>query len=87
MLEKVYMRSLGSFKHVILGGSQKRGIPEKISSYAQKRAARGVDQAFPEALKEPVLRKLQFSTISRLDHLVEYIYDVLSQYSILIIAI
>ena len=42
----------------------------------QKRAARGVDQAFPEALKEPVLRKIQFSTISRLDHLVEHVYEV-----------
>jgi len=34
-----------------------------------------VDQQFPEALKEPVLRKIQFSTNSRLDHLVEYIYE------------
>jgi hypothetical protein len=42
----------------------------------QRRAARGVDQAFPEALKEPVLRKIQFSTVSRLDHLVEDVYEV-----------
>jgi ATP-utilising chromatin assembly and remodelling N-terminal len=42
---------------------------------SEKQAARGVDQAFPESLKEPVLRKIQFSTVSRLDHLVENIYD------------
>lgn len=28
-----------------------------------------VDDAFPDALKGPILRKVQFSTISRLDHL------------------
>jgi ATP-utilising chromatin assembly and remodelling N-terminal len=45
-------------------------------THMQRRAARGVDQAFPEALKEPVLRKIQFSTVSRLDHLVEDVYEV-----------
>jgi hypothetical protein len=28
-----------------------------------------VDSAFPDALKEPVLRKVQFSVVSRIDHL------------------
>ncbi|KAK9466816.1 ATP-utilizing chromatin assembly and remodelling N-terminal-domain-containing protein [Lipomyces arxii] len=37
--------------------------------------ARDVDEAFPESLKEPVLRRLQFSTTSRLDHLVDEVYD------------
>ncbi|KAK7208438.1 hypothetical protein BZA70DRAFT_265712 [Myxozyma melibiosi] len=37
--------------------------------------AREVDEAFPESLKEPVLRRLQFSTTSRLDHLVDEVYD------------
>lgn len=37
--------------------------------------AREVDEIFPESLKEPVLRRLQFSTTSRLDHLVDEVYD------------
>lgn len=28
-----------------------------------------VDDAFPDALREPILRKVQFSTISRIDNL------------------
>ncbi|KAB5558006.1 ATP-utilizing chromatin assembly and remodelling N-terminal-domain-containing protein [Coniochaeta sp. 2T2.1] len=34
-----------------------------------------VEQAFPEALKGPVLRKVQFQTTSRIDALVDRIYD------------
>lgn len=30
-----------------------------------------VDDAFPDPLKEPILRKVQFSTVSRLDSLGE----------------
>ncbi|KAK9347003.1 hypothetical protein V1522DRAFT_402802, partial [Lipomyces starkeyi] len=37
--------------------------------------AREVDEAFPESLKEPVLRRVQFSTTSRLDHLVDEIFE------------
>ncbi|KAH7041322.1 uncharacterized protein B0I36DRAFT_21938 [Microdochium trichocladiopsis] len=37
--------------------------------------AQEVDQAFPEALKGPVLRRVQFQTISRIDALVDTIYD------------
>ncbi|RDA92580.1 hypothetical protein CP533_0960, partial [Ophiocordyceps camponoti-saundersi (nom. inval.)] len=36
---------------------------------------REVDANFPEALKGPILRKVQFQTISRLDTLVDMIYD------------
>lgn len=32
-------------------------------------ASEEVDDAFPDALKEPILRKVQFSTISRIDNL------------------
>lgn len=31
--------------------------------------AREVNSAFPEALKEPILRRIQFSTVSRVDNL------------------
>jgi hypothetical protein len=34
-----------------------------------------VEQAFPEALKGPILRRVQFSTVSRIDTLVDQIYD------------
>ncbi|KAI1384701.1 uncharacterized protein F4822DRAFT_416010 [Hypoxylon trugodes] len=37
--------------------------------------AQEVDQAFPEALKAPVLRRVQFQTISRIDTLVDMIFD------------
>ena len=34
-----------------------------------------MDSTFPEALREPVLRKVQFSTISRIDNLVDQVFD------------
>ncbi|ATY64414.1 chromatin assembly and remodeling factor [Cordyceps militaris] len=37
--------------------------------------AREVEESFPEALKGPILRKVQFSTVSRLDNLVDTIFD------------
>ncbi|CAJ2506837.1 Uu.00g080230.m01.CDS01 [Anthostomella pinea] len=37
--------------------------------------AQEVEQAFPEALKGPVLRRVQFQTISRIDTLVDMIYE------------
>lgn len=45
---------------------------------AQKSEAIGsqeVDSSFPEALREPVLRRVQFSTISRIDNLVDKVFD------------
>ncbi|KAK3938342.1 ALG6, ALG8 glycosyltransferase family-domain-containing protein [Diplogelasinospora grovesii] len=37
--------------------------------------AEEVEQAFPEPLKGPVLRRVQFQTVSRIDALVDQIYD------------
>jgi DDT domain/ATP-utilising chromatin assembly and remodelling N-terminal/WSTF, HB1, Itc1p, MBD9 motif 1 len=34
-----------------------------------------VDSSFPEALREPVLRRVQFSTTSRIDHLVDQVFE------------
>jgi len=34
-----------------------------------------VDSSFPEALREPVLRRVQFSTISRIDNLVDQVFE------------
>ena len=41
----------------------------------QLAGGREVEEAFPEALKGPILRKVQFQTVSRLDNLVDQIYD------------
>ncbi|ETN39705.1 uncharacterized protein HMPREF1541_05931 [Cyphellophora europaea CBS 101466] len=37
--------------------------------------SREVDQAFPDALKGPVLKRVQFSTTSRIDNLVDEVFD------------
>ncbi|KAK7213431.1 hypothetical protein V2G26_020609 [Clonostachys chloroleuca] len=36
---------------------------------------REVEKAFPEALKGPILRKVQFQIVSRLDHLVDTLFE------------
>ncbi|MCJ1307373.1 hypothetical protein MMC25_001019 [Agyrium rufum] len=38
-----------------------------------------VNDAFPDQLKQPILRRVQFSTISRIDNLVDNIYDQFNQ--------
>ena len=42
---------------------------------SEKAGSREVDQAFPDALKGPVLRRVQFSTTSRIDNLVDEVFD------------
>ncbi|KAL1969742.1 hypothetical protein VTN77DRAFT_8295 [Rasamsonia byssochlamydoides] len=37
--------------------------------------SRELNNAFPDALKEPILRRVQFSTVSRIDHLVDEVYE------------
>ncbi|TPX14319.1 uncharacterized protein E0L32_005515 [Thyridium curvatum] len=37
--------------------------------------AKEVEQSFPEALKGPILRRVQFQTVSRIDTLVDMIYE------------
>ncbi|KAK3391734.1 hypothetical protein B0T20DRAFT_396372 [Sordaria brevicollis] len=46
---------------------------EALSS--ETAGAAEVEQAFPEALKGPVLRRVQFQTVSRIDTLVDQVYD------------
>ncbi|GFF58126.1 imitation switch two complex protein 1 [Aspergillus udagawae] len=41
--------------------------------------SREVNSAFPDALKEPILRRIQFSTVSRVDNLVDEIYEEFKQ--------
>jgi hypothetical protein len=44
-------------------------------NFSQQAGANLVDEAFPEALKGPILRRVQFQTISRIDTLVDLIFD------------
>ena len=46
---------------------------------SEKAGSLEVDSAFPDPLKGPVLRRIQFSTISRLDHLVDHIFEEFKQ--------
>ncbi|PLB51243.1 chromatin remodeling complex WSTF-ISWI, large subunit [Aspergillus steynii IBT 23096] len=38
-----------------------------------------VNSAFPDALKEPILRRIQFSTVSRVDNLVDEVFEEFKQ--------
>ncbi|KAM5446467.1 putative dolichyl-P-Glc:Glc1Man9GlcNAc2-PP-dolichol alpha-1,3-glucosyltransferase [Microsporum audouinii] len=42
---------------------------------SETEGSREVNSAFPESLKEPVLRRVQFSTISRIDSLVDQVFE------------
>jgi len=42
---------------------------------SEQAGAREIDEAFPYALREPVLRRVQFSTTSRIDNLVEEVFN------------
>ena len=42
---------------------------------SEQAGSREIDEAFPQALREPVLRRVQFSTISRIDNLVEDVFN------------
>jgi hypothetical protein len=45
----------------------------------QLTGGREVEESFPEALKGPILRKVQFQTVSRLDSLVDILFDQFKQ--------
>ncbi|KAI9809409.1 MAG: hypothetical protein M1826_003907 [Phylliscum demangeonii] len=46
-----------------------------LTCLIQERESSGVDFAFPDPLKGPILRRVQFSTVTRIDHLVDQIHD------------
>ncbi|KAM3532355.1 hypothetical protein NHJ13051_000341 [Beauveria bassiana] len=51
----------------------------RMDFYKQLAGAREVEESFPEALKGPILRRVQFQIVSRLDNLVDTIYDEFKQ--------
>ncbi|MCJ1478129.1 hypothetical protein MMC13_006805 [Lambiella insularis] len=46
---------------------------------SENEASHEIDDAFPDSLREPILRKVQFSTKSRIDNLVDYIFEEFKQ--------
>ncbi|KAL8705978.1 MAG: hypothetical protein Q9201_000922 [Fulgogasparrea decipioides] len=50
-------------------------MPTNCAELAQIEASGEVDDAFPDTLKEPILRWVQFSTIPRLDYLVDRVFE------------
>ncbi|KXT17528.1 hypothetical protein AC579_3223 [Pseudocercospora musae] len=42
---------------------------------SETKSSASIENVFPEVLRDPILRKVQFSTISRMDELVNTIYD------------
>lgn len=42
---------------------------------SEEEGSREIDEAFPQALREPVLRRVQFCTTSRIDSLVEEVFN------------
>ncbi|KAK4561720.1 hypothetical protein LTR86_004399 [Recurvomyces mirabilis] len=42
---------------------------------SENRSAKAIEDIFPPPLKDPILRKVQFSTISRMDDLVSAVFD------------
>lgn len=76
------MPNYGPVSINIFRSTQERGrhhtthpSPLPRANSSQLAGAKEVDQAFPEALKGPVLRKVQFQTVSRIDNLVDKIFD------------
>jgi hypothetical protein len=50
-------------------------LARQMLTPTQLAGAQEVEEAFPEALKGPILRRVQFQTISRIDTLVDLIFD------------
>ena len=42
----------------------------------QNNSSSDIDKIFPDALRDPILRKVQFSDISRIDELVSFVFEV-----------
>lgn len=55
--------------------SGRSGMSFFDASRSETAGSREVDQAFPDALKGPVLKRVQFSTTSRVDNLVDEVFD------------
>ena len=78
-LEALRLRDHRAFGIKFQGSAQERGMflsdfrPKRLTlslrSHEQLDASDEVDDEFPDALREPILRKVQFQQISRIDNL------------------
>lgn len=63
------MNFFEALRSEVCGGWHDAVLGCRILSVWQMEESREVNNSFPEALKEPILRRIQFSTVSRLDNL------------------
>lgn len=49
---------------------------QKVTDFDQSKSTTAIENIFPEVLRDPILRKVQFSTISRMDDLGTFQADV-----------
>ncbi|KAI1005140.1 hypothetical protein K3495_g3079 [Podosphaera aphanis] len=62
-------------RHFICRNTGRSGLNYFAALKSELVGAQEVDESFPEALKGPILRRIQFQTLSRIDNLVELIYN------------
>ncbi|EMC98900.1 hypothetical protein BAUCODRAFT_65656 [Baudoinia panamericana UAMH 10762] len=67
-----YLRRHRKFTDAVNG---KSGLNYWDALESETKSKADIEDVFPLPLKEPILRKVQFSTISRIDDLVSYIFD------------
>ncbi|ORY83904.1 ATP-utilizing chromatin assembly and remodelling N-terminal-domain-containing protein [Protomyces lactucae-debilis] len=53
----------------------RQNLPFKIAMQSEVQGSTGIDNSFPEALKEPLLRRLNLHTDGRLEHLVDLAFE------------
>lgn len=56
-------------------------VNDMMLTYLQNKSSASIDNVFPEVLRDPILRKVQFSTISRMDELGKCRPEVVMYYS------
>ncbi|MCJ1383023.1 hypothetical protein MMC17_006136 [Xylographa soralifera] len=55
------------------------GMDFFTAQQSESEASHEVDDSFPDSLRDPILRKVQFSTISRIDSLVDHVFEEFKQ--------
>ena len=46
-----------------------------LLTHAQNQSSSGIDKIFPDALRDPILRRVQFSEVARIDELVNHVFE------------
>ena len=53
----------------------KTNVPVHKANGLQKNSSKDIQKVFPDALRDPILRKVQFSEVPRIDELVTHVFD------------